>query len=376
MVPAEMEAKQAAFVKAAHEAFPGEEWGVEWGRRLAFADQTSSYVGSLEDAKKRVEGLAHEIRTSLDGKGPSDAQMLAGTAKFLGVLRANPQFSLLPADRRAAFEKVHAYFAERQTPEAWAAEAAPAPARAPPAAPHAPDVEGAKRYVRSIAAGLTLDDRQTDALLGQYFEERGIRPGSERAEAVRRELVPGRAAADDRAAAGLSPSLSRRRAVLLAVAADHGTTPAAVEASLKRRGLLEHLAGADDETFRSQAERALQRDELDRAVARYPKNEQGNFLRSVASDMGAPSGKSIEEVTRAGVFAYVDFNGSRVLRATTGRDPDVSSVQMVFYVTRGGGRWKIGGYRQNRATGRSDAELAAALRRWLTDGGIPAQDRY
>jgi hypothetical protein len=368
MVPAEREAKRAAFEKAAREAFPDPDWGLEWGKRLAFVDQVSSYVDSPESARKRVEGLAHEIRTAGAGNGPTDAQMLAGTAKFLGVLRADPLFALLPADRREAFDAVNAYFAARQTPEAWTAAAAPAPARAPP------DAEDAVRYIRAIAAGIKLNARQADGILQMFFEERGIAPGSDRAEAVRRAILPAKTAAEDRAVARLSPSLAKRRAVLLRLATEHKTTPAAIEALLARRGILGDLAGVDDDTFARQAERSLLREELERAVAGYPRNAQGAFMRSLADNMATPSGKSVEEVARDGVFAYVDFQGSGVLRASTGRDPDNRTPQMVFYVTRRDGRWKFGGYRQNRGAGRKDAELSGALERWLIAGGIPARD--
>jgi hypothetical protein len=374
MDPADMKARQDAFKSAARAAFPGEDFGLEWGRRLAFVDQSSTYLGDVEGSKKRVEGLAHEIRTQLQaigkGPGPTDAQMLAGTGKFLSVLRQNPDFQLLPADLQRKFETVQSYFDERQAPEAWSAAAAPAPARAPPA----PDLAAAKAYVRSIAGGIEIDERQTDALLEQFFEEKGISPRSERAAAVRRELVPARIAAENRAAQGLSPLLQPHRGVLLKLAAERSTTPAAIEAALARRGLLKTLAGLDDATFERQADRALDRDELERVVAPYPKNAQGQFLRDVAGNMATPSGKSIEEVTRDGVFAYVDFSGASVRRATSGRDPDVASVQMVFYVTRRDGRWRIGGYRQNVDTGRRDAELAGNLKKWLVSGGIPEKD--
>ncbi|MDE2511933.1 MAG: hypothetical protein KGL74_12495, partial [Elusimicrobia bacterium] len=128
------------------------------------------------------------------------------------------------------------------------------------------------------------------------------------------------------------------------------------------------------ENFLTQTERALVRDELETAVAGYPDTPQGDFMRHLAGNMATPSGKSIEETTRSGVFAYVDFNGASVSRASTGRDPDVRSAQAVFYVVRVDGRWKIGGYRQNRRTGRSDDELAGVLRRWLISGGVPARD--
>ena len=302
----------AAFESAARAAFPGEEWGVEWGRALASAANAAP-----------PSGLARR---------GADAD--ARAAKALAALGADPRF----------------------------------------AASAAPDLADARRYVRSIAAGIALNERQTDGLLTQYFEERGIPPGSERAEAVRRALLPAKVAAEDAAAAGLSSGLKRRRAVLLRMAADRGMTPAAIEAVLERAGVLADLEGVDDETFERQADRSLDRAELRAAVAGYPRNVQGDFMRALADNMATPSGKSVEEVARAGVFAYVDFSGGRVVRATSGRDPDVGSVQALFYVTRSGRAWRLDGYRQNRRTGKSDAELARALKEWLISGGVPARD--
>ena len=370
--PADMRARQEKFAAAAAAAFPGENFGLVWGRRLAFVDQSSTYLGDVDGAKRRVEGLAHEIRAQLEslgkGPGPTDAQILAGTGKFLAVLRQNPNFSLLPADLQGRFDAVEAHFAARQTPEAWTASAAPVPARAPP------DVEAAKRYVRSIAAGIKLNERQTDGLLEQFFEEHGISASSARADAVRREMLPSKVAAEDQALAHLSPSLQRHRGVLLKLAAERKTTPAAIEAVLTRRGVLREIAGLGDTAFERQADLTLGRDELERAVAGYPDNAQGELMRGVASNMATASGKSVEEVARDGVFAYVDFAGATVQRATSGRDPDVRASQVVFYVTRRDGRWRIDGYRQNRDTGRVDAELAKNLKNWLTAGGVPAKD--
>jgi hypothetical protein len=221
---------------------------------------------------------------------------------------------------------------------------------------------------------MTLTEKQTDALIEQFFEEEGIRPGSPRAEAVRRELLPGRAAADDASAAQLSPLLQARRGLLLRLARERKTTPAAIEAVLSRRGVLRQIAGLSDAAFERQADIALNRDELERAVSGYPQNKQGDFMRGLAGNMAAPSGKSVEEVARDGVFAYVDFSGPAVLRASTGRDPDVRASQVVFYVVREGGRWRIGGYRQNRSTGRVDSELVKSLKNWLISGGIPDTD--
>jgi hypothetical protein len=372
MDPAEMKAKQDAAAVAARAAFPGEDFGLEWGRRLAFADQSATYVGDLALARRRVEGLAYEIRANLKamGKegGPTDAQILAGTSKFLGVLRNNPDFAILPSDLQDRFAAVQSYFDARQTPEAWAAEASPVPARAPP------DLAAAQAYVRGIAGKIALTEKQTDALLLEYFEQEGIDPGSERAVAVRTALLPARARADDDALRGLDPVLRRRRTILLKLAADHRTTPAAIEAVLKRDGVLDAIADLSDALFERQANRALSRAERERFVAPYPDTVQGRFLRAVADAMSAASGKSVEEIARDGVFAYVDFNGSKVRRATVGRDPDVRAVQAVMYVTLEKGRWRVGGYRQNVDLHRKDSELSQIVKNWLISGGIPRKD--
>jgi hypothetical protein len=375
MVPAEMAAKQEAFARAAEQAFPGDSFGLVWGRRLAFADQIATYVGDVETARRRVAGLAHEIRAGLaaagkDG-GPADAQMLAGSYKFLSVLKANPDFALLPTDLQRNFDAVLAYFEARQTPEAWSDAAAPAPARAPPASP---DLEAARRYILGIAAGLSLNERQTDALLDDFFADNGIKPGSDRAQALRRDLLPRRIAAENEALASVPPALQRRRRILLRLAADFGTTPAAVAAVLERRGVLSPISGLPDAAFELQAGRTLSRDQLEKVVAPYPRDAAGDLMRLVAEQMNTVSGKSAEEIARDGVFIYADFSALSLMRATAGRDPDLRTSQVVFYVTRRDGRWRLDVYRQNRSRRRSDDEYVAALRRWLVAGGIPARD--
>jgi len=263
-----------------------------------------------------------------------------------------------------------ALFAARDKPEIWAAPAAPAPARAPPVSA---EVAAARAYVDSIASGFKLDDKRYDALLGLFFEENGIAPGSRVALSVRQALVPGRVAAEGKLVAGLDPALSAHRAELVRIAAERGTTPAAIQAVLVRRGLLGTFVGLKA-SFSGQVERALFRDELERAVARYPETAAGDLMKQVADAMATPSGKSVEEVARDGVFVYADFYGSGAAKTMVSRDPDVRSYQIAFYVTRRGGRWKIDGYRQNRRTGRSDASFEASLKQWLVAGGVPAQD--
>lgn len=367
--PALMAAKQKIFETAAAAAFP-DNWGVVWGRRLAFAEQIATYVATPEQARRRVQGLAAEIRGP-NGTSPSDADVLAGTGKFLQVLRDNSQFTLLSSADQAHFLAVLAYFQARPTPELWQDAASPAAARAPPVSP---DAAAARRYIRGIAAGIALDDRQTDALLGDYFSDNGIPPGSARAAAVRRELLPARVAAEDGATAALNPGLQRHRAAILHLAAEYGVTPSDVQAALARRGEMAAYAALSPAAFERQADLALRRDALKRAVAGYPAGAAGDLLRRIAETMAVQGGKSVEEVARDGVFVYADFSGLTLTQASVGRDPDVRAAQMVFYVTRRDGRWRFDGYRQNRPQGRADADYVAALERWLVAGGVPARD--
>lgn len=377
MDPAKLKAKQDDFAKAAAEAFPGEsDWAVTWGKSLAFADQSSTYVGSLADARKRVEGLAVEIRAQLQalgkGPGPTDEMMLAGSFKFLSVLKQNPLFALLPPEERKNFDAVLSYFQARQTPEAWQAESAPAPARAPPVNP---DLAAARRYIKGIFGGVREPtERESDSLLGDWLEENGIPKDSPRAAAVRRDLVPGKASAEAGIAAKLDPKLRRHAALLVRVAAENKVTVPFVESVMLKRGLLRNLDAIPDSSLEGQIEMALTNDELERAVARYPDNEQGNLMRGVAGTMATKGGKSVEEVARDGVFLYADFNGNQFLRGYASRDPDVQLHTIAFYVTRKDGKWRIDGYRQKKSSRISDASYIDALKAWLRKGGIPPSD--
>lgn len=377
MDPAKLKAKQDDFAKAAAEAFPGEaEWALAWGKNLAFADQSSTYVGSLADARKRVEGLAVEIRAQLQavgkGPGPTDEMMLAGSFKFLSVLKQNPLFALLPPEQSKNFDAVLSYFQARQTPEAWQAESAPAPARAPPVNP---DLEAARRYIKGIFGGVREPtEREADSLLGDWLEENGIPKDSPRAAAVRRDLVPGKASAEAGVAAKLDPKLRRHAALLIRIAAENKVTVPFVEAVMVKRGLLRNLDAIPGSSLEGQIEMALTNDSLERAVARYPDNEQGDLMRAVAGTMATKGGKSVEEVARDGVFLYADFNGSQFLRGYASRDPDIQLHTIAFYVTRKDGKWRIDGYRQKKSSRTSDASYIDALKSWLRKGGIPPSD--
>lgn len=377
MDPAKLQAKQDAFAKAAAEAFPGEpDWAVTWGKNLAFADQSSTYVGSLAEARKRVEGLAVEIRAQLQaigkGPGPTDEMMLAGSFKFLSVLKQNPLFALLPPEERKNFDAVLSYFEARQTPEAWQAESAPTPARAPPVNP---DLEAARRYIKGIFGGMRAPtEREADSLIGDWLEENGIPKDSPRAAAVRRDLVPGKASAEAGVAAKLDPKLRRHAALLIRIASENKVTVPFVESVMLKRGLIKNLDAIPDASLENQIEMALTNAELERAVSKYPDNAQGDLMRGVAGTMATKGGKSVEEVARDGVFLYADFNGSQFLRGYASRDPDVQLHTIAFYVTRKDGRWRIDGYRQKKSSRISDASYIDALKSWLRKGGIPSSD--
>ncbi len=366
---------QETFAKAAQEAFPSEtDWALTWGERLAFADQSATYVGSLAEARKRVEGFATELRNQLTaigkGPGPSNADMLAGTYKFLNVLKRNPLFSLLPPEQSQNFNAVYAYFEARQTPAAWTAESAPAPARAPPRI----DPDAARRYINGIMGSRAPTDREADALLSDWLDQEGIPRQSQRAREVRAALLPAKAEADAATASHLNSALRRHAALLIRIADKRRVTAPYIESVIVRRGLLSHLGLIPDASLEKQIEIALDKDELERAVASYPDNEQGRLMRSIASAMSARSGSSVEEVAREGVFVYADFSGSRLQRAKVGRRPDDRSTAVVFYVTRIGGQWRFNGYRQNRPTGLPDENLINGLKAWLRAGGISSSD--
>jgi hypothetical protein len=377
MDPVKMRSKQDAFAKAAVEAFPSEpDWAVTWGKRLAFADQSSTYVGSLADARQRVEGLAVEIRAQLEaigkGPGPSNEVILAGTYKFLSVLKENPLFALLPTQQRQNFYGVRSYFEARQTPEAWAAPSAPVAARAPPVSP---DLASARRYINGIFGGIRAPtEHEADSLLGDWLDENAIPRNSPRAAAVRQALVPGKSSAQAEVSAKLNPKLRRHSALLIRLAAEHKTTVAYVESIIVKRGLLQHVDAISEESLENQIGLSLTIAELENAVSKYPDNAQGALMRAVAGTMGTKGGKSVEEVARDGVFVYADFSGDTFIRGYASRDPDIQSHTIAFYVTRKDGKWRVDGYRQKTSNKASDRSYINGLKAWLRAGGIPSSD--
>jgi hypothetical protein len=245
------------------------------------------------------------------------------------------------------------------------------PARAPPVTL---DLDAARRFIAVIMGKRAPTEREVDALLTDWLEQEGIPNTSPRAVAIRSHLVPGISQEQAQVASRLRPELRRHAAMLMRLATEHKTTVARIEEMLERRGLLAIARTLPAEQLEGQVLIQLKYEELQAAVAHYPRNEAGTLMRSIASNMATKSGNSIEEIARAGVFVYADFKGSQFLRATSGRNPDDRSMAMVFYVTRVDGKWRFDGYRQNRITSLTDPQLVTEIKQWLNSGGIPAGD--
>lgn len=107
--PQEMRKKLDAFERAHRRAFGRDPWIAEWGRRLAFWDKISTYLGPRDVARKRVAGLVREFRRSgeLSKDGFRDMSL-----KFLTGLRRDPLFDYLPPEDRARFDIVLRDFAK------------------------------------------------------------------------------------------------------------------------------------------------------------------------------------------------------------------------------------------------------------------------
>jgi hypothetical protein len=109
--PQRLNEQRALFRAAARGAFPDDPEALEWGRALAYWDKAATYVAEPELARRRVVGLARELRAAAGGRGPSDAELLAGTPRFLAALRRDPLFGTLPLADRARFDATAASFA-------------------------------------------------------------------------------------------------------------------------------------------------------------------------------------------------------------------------------------------------------------------------
>jgi hypothetical protein len=106
--PEEMKAKRAHFVKASQGVFGDDPWIPEWGRRLAYWDQISTYLDSTEKARRRVAGLARELRA--EKRKPLGMSEIS--SRFLAALRRDPLFEYLPLEDRRNFDAALASFAK------------------------------------------------------------------------------------------------------------------------------------------------------------------------------------------------------------------------------------------------------------------------
>ncbi|MBI4051534.1 MAG: hypothetical protein HY400_03420, partial [Elusimicrobia bacterium] len=92
-----------------------------------------------------------------------------------------------------------------------------------------------------------------------------------------------------------------------------------------------------------------------------PQNPQSDFMRQVEAHMGVKYGKSPEEISRSGVFAYVEIHGNQPKILEVARTPDAYMGKpnvVQYYITLENTGWKIGG--QER--------YAPQLKAWLKQG--------
>ncbi len=363
--------RDAASMAEAHFADPAR--GRVLGRALAYADKTAMYVDTVEFAEKSVRGLAAEI-------GAPEEAILAGTAGFLrGLIYADqsetkfaPEFSLLPKDLQENFLRTYAHF------KTLAPKSAPTKdgvtTRGPPSSPDKVSraVEAVRRYTRSIAAGLTLSDKQRYGLMEMALEEQRISKNDPLWAQVEAQLFPERAERNSAARQAIAAQFKNHAPLIIELAEKFGKTTREVEAIIKSQPEVARLLSGKvpEAQARTQLSFALQRDRVRAMTSRFPDNEQGRFLRELGETILTPGGKSIEEIVRSGAFAYVSFRGRSVASTAVGRDPDVQSSDYVFYVLlEADGRWTVNGYRKNnsRLEG-SDREWIAVLENWLKSG--------
>ncbi|MBI3289387.1 MAG: hypothetical protein HYZ74_07710 [Elusimicrobia bacterium] len=181
--PDEMAAKQKTFTEAAAGNFGSDEaWALDWGRKLAFIDQTATYIDSPGKAVARIANLSFEFRTQNKASVPTEAQLLSGSYGFLSNLRSKPLYAMLPRPAQERFQANLDYFKEKQTPAAWAAVSVSAPAV---------DIEGARRYVARALGANKPAPGQIQAILTDWFRENTIDPSSAQAQAVIAVLLSG-----------------------------------------------------------------------------------------------------------------------------------------------------------------------------------------
>lgn len=373
---------------------------------LAFADKMAHYL-KLDPGliRQTVLNLADEFRMGisagrLDPKTPIPT--IEATYGFLtDYLVKSPYYALLPQGLKNRFEITLEFFRSQQPlpgPSAPLNEAARG--RAPPKAPdrslldqaeaaarqlagerasiepYLADVRGAKDYIQGIMGRHQKPtEHQTEALLDLYMEEKGIDPDSQRGRILQGAMQTKFVEERDKLFL-LDRRFNHFGSLILKLGREFNVTPAFIEELIKSNDLTGHLASSKSKPqIEGLLRRLLHRAQIEKAVSRYPHNAQGELLRQLAANIMTPSGKSVEEVSRTGAFIYAYFSGrTTLIRTRTGRDPDDSSADMVFYVVFNDGQFKIGGYRQNRLMGVRDSVLIEILKDWLISGGIPAED--
>jgi hypothetical protein len=359
-------------------------WTLEWAKKLQFLRAAAPFLGETIDVQRRLNAIAAEQRATASAAlgrqvdKPTDADVAGAASAQLSKLQASPYFAGLPDSYRSRIGMTEAVLEifNAQAPQNPAGETQTA--RGPPASLDAQDLQGFKRFVHLIIPERPATAREIQAFLQDFMDERGIDPDSARGLALRRAAAPDEVKAQEAKLAGLDPKLQSWGSIIVSVAKDFGVTPKDVEALIKKSGLTGLLAGYDSrDRVHNALWRLLFKDQVEKIVARYPHNSQGDALRELGSNITTRGGKSIEEELREGAFLYVDFRGGGVSRITSGRDPDNSHCDMLFYVTIKDGRWKLNGYRQNRRTqgpSGSDLSFGRVLKSWLVGGGVPEQD--
>jgi len=162
-----------------------------------------------------------------------------------------------------------------------------------------------------------------------------------------------------------SPGFQDLSEIVLEAAREYSLTPVQVEEAVRRNRL--EVVMASKSRFRKYLFDALEREEMQALGASWPENRQAEFLRGLMQDIRVKSGKSVEEVARAGAFAYVRFSGAGVTEARSGRDPDHKYCDAIFYVLYEHGRFKVSLYGTRRPVSSPEEGFKAWLLRGVPD---------
>jgi hypothetical protein len=352
--------------------------------RLKFLREIGPFLGETIATQNGIVRYAEEQRATAssalgrDVAQPTDEQAYASFHVKLKALQASPYYGLLPKDARGRVDQamlVLELFGD--SPSVVKTPAAPLKSGGDALKQAGLDAQAFARYSNSLLPERAPTPREVEGFLQVFMEDRGIDPDSARGRALRKQVTPQTVAEEQRKLAGLDPKLLDWSSIILKHAAHFGVTAPYVEALIKRSGLLGILSGQESrELADRQIYRMLYKDKLQKFVSIYPDTPQGDAMKGLAENITTRSGKSIEEELRAGAFLYVDFSpNKKILHISSGRDPDNTACDMLFYVTlEEGDVWRLAGYRQNNRKGRptgSDLAFQQALKDWLVAGGVP-----